>query len=127
MKGDIEKMNECMNEIAISVISIYDVGRKPSEKAPERFYHGFVLGLLLPLEKKFKITSNRESGLGRYDVMFKPRNNQYDAIIVEFKVRDEKKEESLEETAMVGQSGLTTAMDGKRKVFTTKRKHHTPK
>ena len=88
-----------MSEIAMSVISIYDVGRKPSEKAPERFYHGFVLGLLLPLEKKFKITSNRESGLGRYDVMFKPRNNQYDAIIVEFKVRDEKKEESLEETA----------------------------
>ena len=99
LKGDLEKMNECMNQIAMSVISIYDVGRKPSEKAPERFYHGFVLGLLLPLEKKFKITSNRESGLFRYDVMFKPKNNQYDAIIVEFKVRDEKKEGSLEETA----------------------------
>ena len=40
---------------------------------PERFYHGFVLGLMVELNDKYVITSNRESGFGRYDIMLEPR------------------------------------------------------
>lgn len=57
-------------------------------RQPERFYHGFVLGLIVELADRYVITSNRESGLGRYDVMLEPRNIENDAIILEFKVQD---------------------------------------
>lgn len=66
---------------------------------PGRFYHGFVLGLLVDLQDRYVITSNRESGFGRYDVMFEPKNPQEDdAIILEFKVFNKRRENSLEDT-----------------------------
>ncbi len=62
---------------------------------PERFYHGFVLGLLVELIDRYEIKSNRESGFGRYDVMLRPRNVEKDkAIIMEFKEISPKKEKS---------------------------------
>ena len=67
-------------------------------KTPERFYHGFVLGLLVDLRGRYEISSNRESGFGRYDVMLKPLNETDDAIILEFKVFNPKKEKDMEET-----------------------------
>lgn len=82
----------------MEMISVFDVGRRPSEKAPERFYHGFVLGLVVALREEYEITSNRESGFGRYDIMMKPKKEGFDGIIIEFKVRDEKKEETLNDT-----------------------------
>jgi len=81
------------------MFSSFDAGTHPSEKAnPERFYHGFVLGLLVELSGRYEITSNRESGLGRYDVMLKPLHKDDDGIILEFKVYDPKEEAGLEET-----------------------------
>ena len=65
---------------------------------PERFYHGFVLGLLVELQGKYVITSNRESGFGRYDVMLEPNDKSRDAMILEFKIHDPEDEANLENT-----------------------------
>ena len=98
--NDLEAMNAYMNEVAMDTISFFDSGKKPSEEAePERFYHGFVLGLIVDLSDRYIITSDRESGYGRYDVVIEPRKKEDDAMIMEFKVRDPKKEATLEETA----------------------------
>lgn len=97
--GDIESMNHYMNEVTLATFSSFDVGTKPSGKThPERFYHGFVLGLMVELRKKYTISSNRESGLGRYDVVLEPCSSADDAIIIEFKVFNGKKEKTLEDT-----------------------------
>ena len=48
----------------------------------------FVLGLIVELEDCYIVTSNRESGFGRYDVMLEPRDKCDDAFIIEFKVQD---------------------------------------
>ena len=67
--------------------------------APERFYHGFVLGLMVELADRYEITSNRESGFGRYDIQLVPRDrSELDPMIIEFKVRKPLKENSLEDT-----------------------------
>ena len=100
LNDDIEAMNAYMNRISMRIFSYFDVGKKSSKMLePERFYHGFVLGLLVELMDRYKIKSNRESGFGRYDVMLRPRNVKDKAIIMEFKVISPKKEKSLEETA----------------------------
>lgn len=96
--GDINAMNEFMNGIAQSVFSYFDTGKNPSESRPERFYHGFVLGLMVELRRKYVLTSNRESGFGRYDVLLEPVNPADDAIIMEFKVFQPKKENELSDT-----------------------------
>lgn len=64
----------------------------------ENFYHGFVLGLIADLRAVYIITSNRESGTGRYDVMLEPLITGYNGIIIEFKVHNPKKEKSLKDT-----------------------------
>ena len=93
-------MNLFMNEVSLEVFSSFDTGKRTSKRVqPERFYHGFVLGLMADLRKEYVITSNRESGFGRYDVMLEPRDFQkHPAIIMEFKVHDPEDEKSLEET-----------------------------
>ena len=99
LRADVETMNEYMNRFALNTISYFDVGGKDSGSIePERFYHGFVLGLLVDLKGRYEISSNRESGFGRYDVMLKPIQEDDDAIILEFKVYNPKKETNLEET-----------------------------
>lgn len=100
LENDIKSMNAYMNKVALATFSYFDSGKKVSEKAePEKFYHGFVLGLLVELSDRYVITSNRESGLGRYDVMLEPDNESDAAIIMEFKVREPEEETSLESTA----------------------------
>ena len=99
LQGDVEAMNAYMSEISETVFSSFDTGKRPSHRArPERFYHGLVLGLMMELGDRYVITSNRESGFGRYDVQLEPRQGGDDGILLEFKVRDPKKEASLEET-----------------------------
>ncbi len=96
--GDVDAMNEYMNRVASETFSFFDTGKRVSGKAePERFYHGFVLGLIVELEDRYVITSNRESGFGRYDVMLEPRKAGLDAFIIEFKVYNPKKDASLED------------------------------
>ncbi|MGN8632641.1 AAA family ATPase [Blautia sp. HCP3S3_G3] len=96
---DVDYMNEFMNQIALQTFSSFDAGKKPSEKAePEKFYHGFLLGLIVDLADKYRIMSNRESGLGRYDVVLEPLKDGLNAYVFEFKVRRPQKEKNLEET-----------------------------
>lgn len=99
LQDDVEAMNDYMNEVTDEILSSFDTGRKPSGKSqPERFYHGFVLGLLVELQGEYRLRSNRESGFGRYDVMLEPLDVSGDGIIIEFKVRRPEKEAGLEET-----------------------------
>ena len=107
--GDVKAMNLYMNRVTAEMFSYFDTGRSPQGE-PERFYHGFVLGLMVELEDRYVITSNRESGFGRYDVMLEPRNLsglrgrgaliengvQWDAIIIEFKVQDTDEKELID-------------------------------
>jgi len=106
LQHDKKAMNRYMNKVALATFSHFDTGNRPSKTAePERFYHGFVLGLMVELSGQYTITSNRESGFGRYDVVLKPNlaspsnNRQRDAIIMEFKVHDPEDEMTLEDTA----------------------------
>lgn len=99
-RGNELDMNRYMNRIALKTFSYFDAGEKPGESEPERFYHGFVLGLLVDQAEGYELTSNRESGFGRYDVVMTPKRHSDPAVIMEFKVIDpELGEKSLEETA----------------------------
>lgn len=88
LTDDVKAMNTYMNRVALQTFSYFDTGRQPSEEEPERFYHGFVLGMMVELADRYTVTSNRESGFGRYDVMLEPKNAGENAFILEFKVQD---------------------------------------
>ena len=97
--GNIKEMNAYMNEVALATFSSFDTGSHPSGRTqPERFYHGFVLGLLVELRDQYEVRSNRESGYGRYDVMLIPRQKNQLAFVLEFKVYDAQEELNLEDT-----------------------------
>ena len=100
LADDVRAMNHYINRIALETFSFFDTGKGPSASAEaERFYHGFVLGLMVDLQDKYHITSNRESGFGRYDIMLEPVEiGQSDAIILEFKVIDPESEADLNAT-----------------------------
>ncbi len=114
MQDNKKEMNRYMNKVALATFSSFDTGKHPSETAePERFYHGFVLGLMVELSDRYTITSNRESGFGRYDVVLKPKANGAsaasstpDAIIMEFKVHDPEEEAALEDTVSAALSQI---------------------
>ncbi len=115
---DLEAMNEYMNDVALMTFSSFDTGKKPSKSEPERFYHGFVLGLMVELSSRYVLTSNRESGFGRYDVTLEPLKPEDDAMILEFKVFQPKKEKNLEETAQaalaqIEEKKYTAALEAK--------------
>ena len=99
---DVDAMNEYMNQMSLELFSSFDTGKRASKKAqPERFYHGFVLGLMVDLKREYIVTSNRESGFGRYDVVIEPKNpKENPAVILEFKVFNHRREASLEETVV---------------------------
>lgn len=99
LTNDLKAMNVYMNNVALKTFSYFDAGTHPSEKQePENFYHGFVLGLVVDLAGEYVVTSNRESGLGRYDVMIEPKNPDGNAFILEFKVYDKEEEKTLADT-----------------------------
>ena len=99
LQDDIKAMNVYMNRVALVTFSFFDSGTKASaESEPERFYHGFILGLLVDLGERYSVTSNRESGFGRYDVILEPKNKKDDAVILEFKVQDTNDEKTLSDT-----------------------------
>lgn len=89
LSGDVRAMNAYLVEVALDTFSSFDVGTRPSGAQPERFYHGFVLGLLVELRGRYRVRSNRESGFGRYDVALVPTDPSRDpGIVLEFKVLD---------------------------------------
>ncbi len=99
LQGNIKAMNTYMNRVSQSIFSYFDTGKGPLGAEPERFYHGFVLGLLVDMSGEYQVRSNRESGFGRYDVMiFSKNQTNKDAFILEFKVHDSEDEKTLEDT-----------------------------
>ncbi len=112
LQGDVEAMNYYMNEVSLATFSFFDIGKEGGRQSePERFYHGFVLGLLADQAEQYEIRSNRESGFGRYDVMMIPKNRgglKDPAFILEFKVRNPRKEASLEETVQTALEQIET-------------------
>lgn len=99
LTDNVDYMNQYMNQIALQTFSSFDTGVRPSEQTePERFYHGFVLGLIVELTGRYRITSNRESGFGRYDVILEGVGEKPDAIVMEFKVFHPEREKDLKET-----------------------------
>lgn len=99
LAGDVDYMNQYMNQVALRTFSFFDAGKQASEQSePERFYHGFVLGLIVDLADQYRIISNRESGLGRYDVVMEPIKEGLQAIVIEFKVFNPRREKDLQET-----------------------------
>ena len=99
LAGDLDAMNVYMNDVVLDTFSTFDTGKRASGLEPERFYHGFVLGLLVELRGRYLIRSNRESGFGRYDVLLEPVSPKVDdGIVLEFKVHNPRKEATLEDT-----------------------------
>lgn len=102
LRDDVKEMNHYMNDISMETFSYFDVGNSQNDHTsksdrPERFYHGFVLGLIVELKGRYHISSNRESGYGRYDVMLEPVNDTDPAFVLEFKICEER-EKTLEDT-----------------------------
>ena len=96
---DVKGMNKFINRVSNAVISYFDTGSGPAGKETERFYHGFVLGMMVELSGEYVLRSNRESGYGRYDVMLYRKDLTGNGVIFEFKSRDFEDEKDLEETA----------------------------
>ncbi|MEI8055700.1 MAG: AAA family ATPase [bacterium] len=81
LKGDIEKFTEGFGEVLLRTISVYDLTHNP-----EAFYHGFMLGLAAGIDQEqYEVKSNRESGLGRYDIAIIPKDVLKLAVILEIK------------------------------------------
>lgn len=95
LSDDIDDMKGYLGRILLGMTGIFDVG----VSEPERFYHGLILGLTASLDGEYQVYSNRESGFGRSDIMIIPKGNDHNAYVIEFKIRDKKKEKNLEETA----------------------------
>lgn len=114
---DVDAMNEFMNRIALQSFSSFDTAKgAAADDDPERFYHGFILGVMVGLEERFTVSSNKESGFGRYDVLLKPVDKEKDnAYIFEFKVHKPGKEKNLEATvanalAQIKEKGYETEL-----------------
>ena len=93
-KNNIDNFEKYLQNIILKSASYYD-GKN------EDFYHGLILGMTLYLDRDYYVNSNRESGLGRYDVIIEPKNKNNRGYILEFKVvKDEKDLENTTKEAI---------------------------
>jgi hypothetical protein len=92
VNGDIMTFEDILADQVERSISYYDV----TGNEPERFYHAFVLGMLMRLEGSYQVRSNRESGRGRYDIMLIPLDKSKNGVVLEFKSVNKRRNETLE-------------------------------
>ena len=90
--ADAKKLQEQMGKLLLNSVSFYDT-------AGENFYHGFVLGLCAMLESRYYISSNRESGDGRYDIQLFPKSGDDPGILIEMKAAKNISREELKQLA----------------------------
>jgi len=81
VEGDIEYFQSQLKDYLDQSISYFDLGKK----TPEKVYHVFILGLIAALRDKYIIKSNKEVGMGRFDITMIPRDNKKQGVILEFK------------------------------------------
>jgi hypothetical protein len=93
-KGRIKDFSKYFADFIRMTCSYYDF----ADSEPEKVYHALVLGMMVQLQTEYRITSNRESGYGRYDVMLHPLQSNLPAFVFEFKKFDAEDEESIQET-----------------------------
>jgi len=101
LAGDSEAATDYLSDVTQACMGSFDTGSRPSRSEPERFYHGLVLGMLASLRGRWSVESNRESGRGRYDVALVPTDGaagSAPAVVMEFKVFDRLREQTLEDT-----------------------------
>ena len=91
---NLEQFEEKFERLVLEMFSFMDIG----ENTAENFYHAFVLGMLVGLKDSYYVNSNRESGLGRYDIMLEPKDKNQKSFIMEFKVHKPERENTIEET-----------------------------
>lgn len=93
--GDMNTFSLLFQEFLLSAFSVFDV----TQDHPERIYHAFVLGMLVGLEKRYEVRSNRESDYGRYDVILFPKDVKDLGIVLEFKKMDPSEDDDFERAA----------------------------
>lgn len=81
MEGDVETFETLLEKLLVTVMSFQD----PAGRAPEKLYHGFIAGILVHLGANYHVRSNRESGLGRADVLVIPRTPGRPGVVFELK------------------------------------------
>lgn len=91
LEGDIGTFSDLFSTYIEQALSYFDI----DGQSPENFYHALVLGMIVHLRNRYEIKSNRESGLGRYDVMLIPLQENKPGIIIEFKKVNTSQRETL--------------------------------
>ena len=94
MTLNLKEYEKKFEKLVVEMFSYMDVG----ENTAENFYHAFVLGMLVGLKDSYYVNSNRELGMGRYDIMLEPKDKNGNSFIMEFKVLEDKEEKTIEET-----------------------------
>lgn len=95
-QGDIARFERTLRQIALEIMSYHDLSGEP-----EKVYQALVLGMLVWLSGVYDIRTNRESGLGRYDILLKPKTPEKSGIILEFKqVYEQEQPETVLERAL---------------------------
>ncbi len=90
---NLSEFEKKFKRLVEEMFSYMDVG----ENTAENFYHAFVLGMLVGLKDSYYVNSNRESGMGRYDIMLEPQDKSKNSFIIEFKVADDMEESTIED------------------------------
>ena len=97
---DVERLKVCLEKLLRESVSYYDT-------AAETFYHGLMLGLCAIFSDSYFVTSNRESGDGRYDIQMKPKNKELPGFILELKTEKDCSPSELKKLAQEALKQIT--------------------
>ena len=92
MEGDVDGLSALLQSFVTNSMGLFDI----TNEEPEKSYHLFILGMLVFLKDSYEVKSNKENGLGRYDIMLIPLKKQNTGIIIEFKKIWPESKETLE-------------------------------